>query len=247
MEKFHFEEGSYIFLSYYWRLSPSWYFIGTTGEGDNYKQHVYGYGTTPFSQINGNNRDWYLEIKDLHYPYGLSSWWHFNDEDNPKVLEFTEASSTSDDDQGNIVINPCDGYAKVEFEMKVSSVSGNGYIKMWNNGQKVIDYIGRTDGGTSMWLTNRYFQIGTYARPPSSNNWRYFSDIYLDTKSRARVVIGNNQVYDQCTIRETQIPTSWTDTSITFTVNHGKLQHGQAYLFVLNPDGVIQGTPVTLQ
>jgi hypothetical protein len=44
------------------------------------------------------------------------------------------------------------------------------------------------------------------------------TDIYVDTDSVGRFVIGNNAVYASCTIKEPQPYTSWSDTLVTFTV-----------------------------
>lgn len=67
--------------------------------------------------------------------------------------------------------------------------------------------------------------------------YSYWDDIYIDN-SWARVEIGDNAVYDNCTHREIQIPSSWSDTSIDITVNRGSFPTGSAYLFVVDEDGV---------
>jgi hypothetical protein len=74
------------------------------------------------------------------------------------------------------------------------------------------------------------------------SNWRYYDDIYVDL-GLARVVLANNTVLSRATIIENQIPTSWSDGSITATVNLGQFTQGQtAYLFVVDATGTPNAT-----
>ena len=84
-----------------------------------------------------------------------------------------------------------------------------------------------------------------YGQP---NNWRYFADVYLDY-SRARVVLGNAPTLSASTIREVQVPTSWSGSSISISANLGRFTAGQtAYVFVVDANGTPngQGFPVTM-
>lgn len=74
--------------------------------------------------------------------------------------------------------------------------------------------------------------------------WRYFDDIYIDN-TFARVVLGNASTYDGSAIREMQIPSAWSNTSITVTVNLGRLGTS-SYLYVFDADGNVNanGIPV---
>jgi hypothetical protein len=61
-------------------------------------------------------------------------------------------------------------------------------------------------------------------------------------------VLANNQTLSQATIIEPQIPTTWSDGSVSVVVNLGKFQTGQTtYLFVVDPSGTSNaiGYPVT--
>lgn len=65
----------------------------------------------------------------------------------------------------------------------------------------------------------------------------YVDDVYVDT-TQARVEIGNSPTWDDCTQREIQIPSSWSATSITVTINRGSSSPGsQVYLYVVDADG----------
>lgn len=70
----------------------------------------------------------------------------------------------------------------------------------------------------------------------------WFDDMYVNT-TRARVEIGNNQNWQDCTHREIQIPVKWNPRirnaeTIKFEVNQGSFSKGEkAYLFVVDVDG----------
>jgi hypothetical protein len=71
--------------------------------------------------------------------------------------------------------------------------------------------------------------------PLAYNQW---DDIYIDN-SWARVEIGDQPVYDNCTRREMQIPSQWSNDSITLNVNQGAFKPGtEAYLFAVDANGV---------
>ena len=75
-----------------------------------------------------------------------------------------------------------------------------------------------------------------------TSNWRYFDDVYLDT-TLARVVLANKPSLSESTIIENQIPTAWSDGSITATVNLGQFTQGQAaYIFVVDATGDVSAT-----
>lgn len=80
--------------------------------------------------------------------------------------------------------------------------------------------------------------IGGYRDRSNNINFRkYFDDIYID-KSWSRVVVGNASTHDESTIREIQIPTSWSDTEISVTWNQGSFEnYTPVYIFVVDENG----------
>ena len=82
---------------------------------------------------------------------------------------------------------------------------------------------------------------------PVPEIWSYWDDIYIDNTWQS-VYIGNASTWANCTHREIQIPTAWTDTSITINVNQGSFDTcGTYYLFVVDEDGVPSaGYPVRI-
>lgn len=66
--------------------------------------------------------------------------------------------------------------------------------------------------------------------------FNYFDKVYIDN-TWARVEIGDSPQWDTCTKRETQIPVTWSNNSITITANTGSLSYGNAYLYVTDAEG----------
>ena len=98
----------------------------------------------------------------------------------------------------------------------------------------------------------RFIGIGGFARVPRMNNgvnsFRYFAAVYMDG-THARLILTDTQSYEEATIAEPQIPSAWSDGSITATVNLGRLPDcAAAYLFVFDAANArsAQGFPVEL-
>ncbi len=75
----------------------------------------------------------------------------------------------------------------------------------------------------------------------------YIDDIYIDN-TRSRVELGNKQDFNSCTYREVQPATSWTNNSVTVTINQGQFKEGEtAYIFVIDANGkVSKGYPIKI-
>jgi len=72
--------------------------------------------------------------------------------------------------------------------------------------------------------------------------YTYWDDIYIDN-SWARVEIGDADTYAACRHREMQIPSAWSNTSVTVTLNQGSLDQIEGkYLYVVNEDGVVNAS-----
>lgn len=67
----------------------------------------------------------------------------------------------------------------------------------------------------------------------------HFDDFYVDD-TWARVMIGNASTLSASTVLEVQIPSAWSDTSITVQVNRGSFgSTDSAYLFVVDANNVV--------
>lgn len=81
--------------------------------------------------------------------------------------------------------------------------------------------------------------VNGYGRQ-TDNCYPMFDDVYIayGDGARARVEIGNNATYANCTNLTICTPTSWSTSSITATVRAGSFTNGTAYLFVTDASGV---------
>jgi hypothetical protein len=214
----------YIYASWYQRADDAWIF----GGDNNYKTFDYSAGNEPMASSN-----WYTAYGPPHPGSRTDgAQWLFTDDgaslSNPDVNRHNAWWATA--------VNPMAGkWSKVEIAVKVTDQT-NGYVNVWENGHQVMGYVGPTDKYSG---TQRSIGIGGYARMDGhTSNWRYFDDAYLDT-TLSRVVLADKPVLSLATIIENQIPSSWSDGSITATVNLGKFTEGQmAYLFVVDGSGI---------
>jgi hypothetical protein len=102
--------------------------------------------------------------------------------------------------------------------------------------------------GASQTRRMRYVVYGHWIGNGLTKLNAWLDDIYIQSGTQARVEIGNASNWQTCTHREIQTPVSWSDTSITITLNQGSFAVGEtAYLFVVDADGNVntQGYPVT--
>lgn len=150
-----------------------------------------------------------------------------------------------------------DQWARMEIYIKASSTPGQTdgslvttCIRPGTGMGDGIDY----DGNLMTYSadqTNRYkyFVFQNYLSGAGRSNVKIFlDDIFVQEDSRARVEIGNDSVWQNCTHREIQIPLTWSDTVTTFTVNQGSFSVGDnLYLFVVDSGGnVSNGFPITM-
>ena len=75
-----------------------------------------------------------------------------------------------------------------------------------------------------------------YNRSSGGSTTTRVDDVYISS-SRARVEVGDNATWANCTHREIQLQTAWSTSSITVTVNQGSFSTGTAYLFVIDENG----------
>lgn len=214
----------YLYVSWYQRSDDKWVF----GGDNNYKAFNYSGGGEPYS---GNN-SWSL-VFGVPHPNSPT--------DVPQWLVGDDGSSLMNPDMnGNNAwwksgVNPMSGvWSKVEVAAKLTP-SNDGFIQLWQDGQQRVAYVGPTD---KMAGNLRAVGVGGFARMVGQpNNWRYFTDIYMDN-SLARVVLTNSSTFSQSTIVESQLPVSWADGSITVRANLGRFSNGQsAFLYVIDASG----------
>lgn len=143
----------------------------------------------------------------------------------PKGQYFTEEIII----QSNSTISSTDG--KFWFYVNGEDV---GHIPYFDYAQKLF-FLKRSANDT-MRINFPVHAVKANVTFPS--DYRYWADdVYLDT-TWARVMIGNASTFSASTIKEIQIPTSWSDGSVTVTVNSGSFGASDpAYVFVTDSTG----------
>jgi hypothetical protein len=115
-----------------------------------------------------------------------------------------------------------------------------------NDQGTVITRVNENDKYRYVMFQNYYGNCGEGDRTKVK---MYIDDIYIQTGTKARIELGNASTFSASTKREIQIPSSWSDNSITFSVNQGAFTSGQtAYLYVVDENGAVNssGYPITI-
>lgn len=136
-------------------------------------------------------------------------------------------------------------WMKLEFYLKQSS-SSNGAFKVWVTQASTGRVLqlnrdpAKTNNGQQI---TQWTMLGAYCdSSPADRKYRiYGSDFYIDN-TQARVMLGNANTLAASTILEHQIPSAWTDTSITVSVNKAGLSDGTVYLYVFDSAGLVNST-----
>jgi hypothetical protein len=207
------------------------------GEPDNYKYCVFTSSPTSFAGafprlwFSGNAGSYYMqsasdeggESMDCYTEKPADNVWK-------RVELYGIASSGGSTKDGKIYFykqNNTDG----KFEAPDHCTSGH-------------DQMACQTRDTLHWV-NAFYGIYKYL---GGDHYYDFSDIYFDD-TLARVEIGDNATWANCTQREIQIPSTWSDNSITLTANQGSFANGQqAYLYVVDSNGSVNasGYPVMI-
>ena len=116
-------------------------------------------------------------------------------------------------------------------------------IKNWDkNVQTRTSSLYNDEPCTGHW---QWMHFGQYWGNGGKDAKIWYDDIFLQFGTQARVEIGNNPTWANCSHREIQNPTAWTDdgtpggASITVTVNQGAFTDEEnVYLFVVDADGI---------
>lgn len=124
-------------------------------------------------------------------------------------------------------------YAKLDSPYTES----NGQIKGWIDGQLIYNLSGLN-------LTDvnglfKGFRLGNMFQGyhPDGTDKSYFDDVYVDF-TQARIEIGDAPTWSANTHREIQIPSAWSATSTTITLNQGSFDTLEGkYLYVIDADG----------
>lgn len=146
---------------------------------------------------------------------------------------------------------PANTWNRMEVYYKLSSPAGTntGALQTWANLVPTANLVNAMTLSSSQagQIVDNFLLPFMVANANTALQIRlYVDDIYVD-RTRARVEIGDAATWSGCRRREVQIPTSWSDTQITVSVNQGRFANGAAaYLYVVNRDGSVNARGVPL-
>lgn len=215
------------FATWYYRLDPEW--LSPCIAGTNHKFSVVNGGSTAWSQPSGGY--------DCNRGQNVAPC---GDEVHLSIRHESGGCEIVDSAESVAANNPRLQWIRYQRIQHADPVDG--IREIWVDNKKVIWY---KDDCKYTAEDTRSFTIGGYFRWTTDVNdldtyrgcadcYRYFDDMYVDT-TFSRVVLANNQNYENATIVEPQIPSAWSSDSIDCTINLGKLtDNSTAYLFVFD-------------
>lgn len=140
------------------------------------------------------------------------------------------------------------GWHRMEVWINTDSGGSNGEYTIWHDGVESGSIKGRVFGHDCPFPAVFLFSyFSTDTGSPTSWMKSFWDEAYFD-RTRARVEIGNASTWSASTHREIQIPSAWSNGSVTVTVNQGSFSAGEkAYLYVVDSNGNSSGGfPVTI-
>jgi len=224
------------FCQYWFKLSTNWHW-GTTG---------YGGGDDALTNIK-IVRIWDSGSDALNWVTAFQLWSGSNtiiSKVSPLSTAYYSKLIRPKDD---ITVNTWHNF---QFEYSDSSIGEtDGVFRAWYNGKVIYNISGIMTRNSQNTNYKRPLVLGFYNSwgRAASSTYFYIDDAYIDN-TWARVEIGDNATYDNCTHREVQIPSAWSDSSIEITFSQGSFNNGdQAYLFVVDDAGnKSSGFPITI-
>jgi hypothetical protein len=218
------------YFSWYERNDPLWVFNLGSPADNNHKLWDFSQGTSPYSMP----PNWYLEHNPrFQSATDKSGSFHLNDDSGL----MTNAVSTWG--SGNPP-SPWQGWVKMEV-LVTYATDTSGRVRMYANNKLYFDVAGLNTDPLSG--SARSEGIGGYTRNyGNANNWRYFSDMYIDY-SFSRIVLANSATYANATVVEIQPAVSWSDGQVGFAANLGAFSSTDTiYAFVFDASGTPNAT-----
>jgi hypothetical protein len=131
--------------------------------------------------------------------------------------------------------------------------AADGSVLLLKNGMTVgrATSVGFINSGSNP-IADIYYLFGMVSGQRTSSGYEYLDQIYIDN-TQAHVFLSDNAHVswpDMATAHhsEIQVPSSWSNSSITFTLNQGSFANSsQVYLYTVDASGNISnGYPITL-
>jgi hypothetical protein len=184
-----------------------------------------------------------------HKPFRITS--QDNNEPHLDYVMFCNAPSLITStvgilDQSWLGLGPTDfskRWAHVQGYFEESSPNErDGVMKFWVDGVLQADQpvATRVTGDTrweNVWIGQYLGHDFDDACAGIGDTYAYWDDVYVDT-TQARVELGDAATYATSTHREIQLPTAWSSSSITVTVNQGSFTDlSSLYLYITDSSG----------
>ncbi|HAM35459.1 MAG TPA: hypothetical protein DEB40_05065 [Elusimicrobia bacterium] len=181
-------------------------------------------------------------------PAGNTVWGYYN---NVSAIQGDWNSTNNINKIGLNYSNTSNKWSRWEFWQTLNSdpncANGSncdGILQYWVDAKLAYsrsDYKPRFVNG--QWID---FRLGHMAHGFTNTAKAWFDDLYI-ANTLARVELGDNAAWDNCTHREIQIVSSWTDSQIQAEIRQENFPAGTtAYLFIVDANGnPSPGYPVT--
>lgn len=130
---------------------------------------------------------------------------------------------------------------RFEVWIDTDSAGPNGVYTVWRDLKTWASISGRILTKdcpfSNLYLSSYYTNDGVGSPEPWAQI--HWDELYVDT-TRARVEICDTSSWTARTRCEVQLPTAWSGTSVTFTVNQGAFADGSTgYVYVVEPGGTV--------
>jgi len=210
---------------------------------DSLKLYLYRW-TRYSATITSNTKFLRIHYSGASYPRWVWSW-------HSGGLTIIEGTAWSTHYIGSINPPSANTWYLEEWELQMNSGidQDDGQVRYWRDGIAATSNLPATDVETRSTSNPGLLDQLHWGKNDGEDSvtiWQ--DDLYFDT-TWARVMIGNNSDFNSCTHREIQIPTAWSDNSITITVNQGSFDPCETYyLFVVDADGNVNtaGYPIRI-
>jgi len=140
-------------------------------------------------------------------------------------------------------------HTSTDDDKPITGANWSTYWEQTGDAGETWGTVNRYHDGTNRWRWWTFINYwGNIKVGDGTKEKVYIDDPYIQVGTQARIEIGDNVTWVNCTHREIQIPTAWSSSSITATVNQGSFKNGDsAYLFVVDGDGnASNGHPITI-
>ena len=135
-----------------------------------------------------------------------------------------------------------DTWINVELQTKVESSAGalDGELHVWQDGVSQVS-------STGLKMTNNSQDIGAIRIGSAISNGgtaatQYFDDVYIDDAWN-RVLLCNNATYSSRTHCEIQVPSAWSTTDVTVSLNKGTFADDETvWFYVVDSSGNVNNT-----